>query len=82
MTGSNLISPPIGRGLGKDDIVKLDLSGGTYTFGSKPVFITAEQQRLLVILLVSNATDMGDTERGLANNLLGSLLSDAAECCL
>jgi hypothetical protein len=63
----------------KTDIL---LSGGRVCLETGVFELTAEEQRLMIILLISNARDMGRSEQATANSVLATLLRNQSAIAL
>ena len=61
------------------DKVEIVLSNERVTLESGSFTISAEEQRLLIILMITNAREMGDEEQNIANRFLNTLLKKPSQ---
>jgi hypothetical protein len=59
--------------------VEIVLSNERVTLESGCFTISAEEQRLLIILMITNAREMGDEEQNIANRFLNALLKKPSQ---
>jgi len=75
----SLLVPPRISMNNHPDKVEIKLSNESLTLESGSFTISAEEQRLLIILMITNAREMGDEEQNIANRFLNTLLKKPSQ---